>query len=416
MKIPIVGTLVIAAFAGLARPASAQEWTRFRGPNGTGISDTRGIPVKWTERDFAWRVALPGSGHSQPVIWGERIFLTTARDNGRERLLVCLDKRDGRELWKKSYELPMPRLTNRNTSYANGSAVVDAGRVIATFVSTEHFWVRAFAHDGSLLWERDLGTFTSQHGHGASPMIHGKTVIVTNDQDAASSVVALDLATGGTVWETKRRVSDNGTAYGTPCVHVRPDGTEELLLTSKSHGISSLDPRTGRMNWEAPVYKLRMAASPVVAGGLVIGSCGQAGGAGNQLTAVRLGGSGDVAATHVAYSTRKATPYVTTPLYRDGILYWVSDGGVATALEAATGRELWAERLRAEFFGSPVMIDRRIYAPTVKGEMIVLATGERFEELARNPIGEGSHTTPCVDGGRLYIRTFNHLVCIGPGT
>ena len=123
-----------------------------------------------------------------------------------------------------------------------------------------------------------------------------------------------------------------------------------------------------------------------------------------------------MAATHVAYSTRKATPYVTTPLYRDGILYWVSDGGVATALEAATGRELWAERLRAEFFGSPVMIDRRIYAPTVKGEMIVLATGERFEELARNPIGEGSHTTPCVDGGRLYIRTFNHLVCIGPGT
>ena len=414
MKIPTSGLRFFLLPALLALSASAQEWTRFRGPNGTGIVDVRGIPVKWTADDFAWRVALPGTGHSQPVIWGDRIFLTTARDNGRERLLVCLDKRDGRQVWTKSYELPMPRLTNRNTSYANGSAVVDAERVIATFVSTEHFWVRAFAHDGRLLWERDLGTFTSQHGHGASPMIYQQTVIVTNDQDATSSVVALDLATGKTVWETKRRASDNGTAYSTPCVNTRADGTDELLLTSKSHGISSLDPLTGRLNWEAPVYKLRMAASPVVAGGVVIGSCGQAGGAGNQLTAVRLGGQGDVGATHVAYVIRKATPYVTTPLYRDGILYWVSDGGVATALEAETGRELWSERLRAEFFGSPVMIDRRIYAPTVKGEMIVLATGDKFEEIARNPIGEGSHTTPCVDGGRLYVRTFNHLVCIAP--
>lgn len=414
MKIPTSGLRFFLLPALLALSASAREWTRFRGPNGTGIVDGSGIPVKWTADDFAWRVALPGTGHSQPVIWGDRIFLTTARDNGRERLFVCLDKRDGRQVWTKSYELPMPRLTNRNTSYANGSAVVDAERVIATFVSTEHFWVRAFAHDGRPLWERDLGTFTSQHGHGASPMIYERTVIVTNDQDATSSVVALDLVTGRTVWETKRRAADNGTAYSTPCVHTRPDGTDELLLTSKSHGISSLDPLTGRSNWEAPVYKLRMAASPVVAGSVVIGSCGQAGGAGNQLTAVRLGGEGDVGATHVAYVIRKATPYVTTPLYRDGILYWVSDGGVATALEAETGRELWSERLRAEFFGSPVMIDRRIYAPTVKGEMVVLATGGKFEELARNPIGEGSHTTPCVDGGRLYVRTFNHLLCIAP--
>ena len=155
-----------------------------------------------------------------------------------------------------------------------------------------------------------------------------------------------------------------------------------------------------------------MVASPVVAGDLVIGSCGQGGGAGNYLSAVRLGGRGDVSATHVAYTLRKATPYVPTPLYLDGRLYLISDGGFASAVDAATGREIWSERLRAEFFGSPVLIDGKIYCPTSKGEMIVLATGDTFELLARNPLGEGTHSTPCVDNGRLYVKTFTHLVCV----
>ena len=406
-------SLVLLAGLCVTPEIGAQEWSRFRGPNGTGISEAKGIPVAWTERDFRWRVALGGSGHAQPVIWGQRIFLPVARAGGRDRVLLCLDKDDGRELWAKSYPLTPQNPINKNSSHANGSAVVDQERVIACFVSPEHLWVRAFDHAGHEQWSRDLGRFTSQHGHGASPMIFERTVIIANDQDGESFVVALDVKTGTTVWQAARRSSDNGTAYGTPCVNLRADGTPELLLTSKSHGISSLDPRTGKMNWEAPAYKLRMAASPVVAGDLVIGSCGQAGGAGNYLAAVRLGGQGNVGKTHLAYTIKKGTPYVPTPLYRDGRLYWISDAGVATAIEAATGREIWSERVRAEFFGSPVMIEGRIYCPSTKGEMIVLATGDTFQELARNPLGEGSHTTPCVDGGRLYVRTFSHLICIG---
>lgn len=413
MKPLLVGVFLGLCSASLPVGAAAQEWTRFRGPNGTGHSEATTIPVTWTERDFRWRVALPGVGHSQPVMWGGRIFITAARAAGQERVLVCLRQDDGRELWAKTFALPTPKLTNKNTSYANGSAVVDGERVIATFVSAEHFWVRAFDHEGRERWSRDLGTFASQHGHGASPMIFENTVIVTNDQDGPSFVAALDLATGKTVWQTPRRSADNGTAYSTPCVHVRPDGMPELLLTSRSHGISSLDPRTGLQNWEAPAYKLRMAASPVVAGELVIGSCGSAGGAGNYLAAVRLGGRGDVSKTHVAYTIKKATPYVTTPLVRDDRVYWISDAGVATAIEAATGREIWAERLRGEFFASPVLIAGKIYCPSVKGEMFVLASGDKFQELARNPLGEGTHSTPCVDGGRLYVRTFSHLLCLG---
>jgi outer membrane protein assembly factor BamB len=413
MKLPLRDASIALLAALLASTAVAQEWTRFRGPNGTGISEAKNVPVTWTEQDFSWRVEIPGISHSQPVIWGDKLFLTTALDLGKERAILCLRKTDGKELWRKTYALPTHRPANRNASYANGSPVVDRERVIACFVSRDHFWVRSFDHAGNELWSRDLGTFESQHGHGASPMIYENTVIVTNDQDGASFIIALDLKTGNPVWKTPRRPAPEYTAYGTPCINPRPGTTPELLLTSQSHGISSLDPKTGAPNWEAPVYDKRVVASPVVAGGLVIGSCGQGGGAGNYLSAIRLGGKGDVSKTHVAYTLRKATPYVPTPLYLDGRLYLISDAGIASAIDAATGREIWSERLRAEFFSSPVMIDRRIYCATTKGEMIVLATGDAFQVLARNPLLEGTHSTPCVDGGRIYLKTFTHLVCIG---
>ncbi|MEY3608308.1 MAG: hypothetical protein RLZZ447_1096, partial [Verrucomicrobiota bacterium] len=227
----------------------AQEWTRFRGPNGTGISPARGLPVAWTEADFRWRVRLPGSGHGAPVVWGDRLFVTAATDEGRERAILGLDRRDGRELWRRTYPLPTHRPGNRNAGYANSSPVVDADRVFAVFVSADHFWVRAFDHAGGELWARDLGPFASQHGHGASPILHAGRLIVTNDQDGASTVTALDPATGRVMWETARRTTRGGTAYGTPCVLQRADGREELILASQSHGISSLDPASGRQLW-----------------------------------------------------------------------------------------------------------------------------------------------------------------------
>lgn len=408
------GSLALALACALApATARAQEWTRFRGPNGIGISAAKAIPVTWAESDFRWRVALPGVGHSQPVIWGDRIFLTSASPTSEERLFLCLHKSDGRELWRKTYALPTHRPGSKNASFANGSPVVDRDGVIACFVSQDHFWVRCFDHAGQELWSRDLGTFTSQHGHGASPIFFENSVIVTNDQRGGSFIVALDRQTGRTLWQTPRRSIDNGTTYGTPCLYQRPGGPLELIVTGKAHGLASLDPRTGRVNWEAAVFDKRMCASPIIAGDLVIGSCGQGGGAGNYLAAVRLGGQGDVAQTHLAYTIRRATPYVPTPLYRDGRLYLISDTGIATVLDAPSGREIASERLRAEFFASPVMIDGRIYCASTKGELLVLAMGDTIQVLARNPLGEGTHSTPCVDGGRLYQRTFTHLLCLG---
>ena len=406
----------LTATASLVVTAGAQEWTRFRGPNGTGISATQGVPAVWTEKEFAWRVPIAGASHSQPVGWGDRLFLLTALAAGKERAIVCVRKSDGKELWQRSYPLPMARLGNKNTGYANTSPVVDAERVIACFVSNDHFWVRAFDHAGHELWSRDLGTFAAQHGHGASPMIYEGNVIVTNDQDGVSSVVALNTKTGAVTWTAPRAAGRNANiaaAYGTPITHRRADGTVELLLTSQSHGVSSLDPTSGALNWDSPVFDKRMVASPIVAGDYAIGSCGSGAGTGNYLSAIKLGGQGTLGQTHVAYTLRRATPYVPTPLFHDGRLYLLSDAGIASAIEAATGKEIWSERLpRAEFFASPVLIGGKIYCASTKGEMIVLATGDTFQELGRSPLGEGTHSTPCVDGGRLYVKTFTHLVCI----
>jgi outer membrane protein assembly factor BamB len=413
---PATLALLLAAFFAVTS-AAAQEWTRFRGPNGTGVSSSRGLPVSWTEKEFVWRVPIAGASHSQPVIWGERLFLLTALDAGKERALLCLRKTDGQELWRKTYALPMPRLGNRNTGYANTSPVVDADRVVACFVSHDHFWVRAFDHAGHELWSRDLGRFSAQHGHGASPIIHDGRVIVTNDQDGTSSVVALDLKTGAVVWTSPRATRGDtnvAAAYGTPVVHRRADGADELLLSSHAHGLSGLDARTGALNWESPVFDKRMVASPVVAGDLAIGTCGSGAGTGNYLSAIRLGGQGNVAATHVAWTLKRATPYVPTPLFHEGRIYLISDAGFASAVDAATGKVLWSERLpRAEFFGSPVIVDGKIYCASTKGELIVLATGDTFRELGRSPLGEGTHSSPCVDAGRLYVKTFTHLVCLG---
>jgi outer membrane protein assembly factor BamB len=291
--------------------------------------------------------------------------------------------------------------------------VVDGRRVVACFVSTMNFWVRAFDHEGNELWARDLGPFDSPHGHGASPIIHGNSVIVVKDQDDESCVVALGLEKGEILWRATRQRGEGAAAYGTPVIAAREGGAAEIILTSRSHGISSLDAGTGTSLWEARALRSRTVASPIVAGDLVIGTCGQGVAGPNALAAVRRGGTGDVSETHVAYTLRTGVPCVPTPICFQERVYLISDAGVATAIEAGTGGVIWSERLGAEFFGSPVLVAGRIYVPSVKGEMFVLSAGGEFRLLARNPLGEGTQSSPCVHAGRIYMRTLSHLVCIG---
>ncbi len=392
-----------------AADASAQEWTRFRGPNGTGISAAKGLPVAWTEKDFLWRVKVPGTSHCQPVIWGDRIFVTSALDEGRQRLLLCYSKEDGRQIWSQKFSMEThPK--HKFNSFSSGSAAVDNDRVYAAWATPGRYVVKAWDHSGKELWSRELGPFESEHGHGSSPILYDGKLLVPNDQINEGFLAALDVRTGEPVWKCPRRGCPK-TAFGTPCVLERQGQPAQILTTSMAHGISGVDARTGTLLWEARVFDRRTVSSPVVAGDLVVGTCGE-GGTGS-LMAVRLGGKGDVTPTHLAYRIDKAAPYVPTPLVAGGRMYTMSDKGIAGCIEAATGKVLWIQRVGGNFFGSYVMAEGRLYIMSWEGECLVIEAGDSFKLLARNPVGEGTYSTPCVDGSRFYIKTYTHLLCVG---
>lgn len=400
-----VGLALVPALAA----AEGREWPRFRGPDGVGVADAPSLPVAWSENEVNWKVALPGGGHSSPVVWGDRIFVTAADEASAKRILVCLKVSDGSVLWRREFESRPCHLNGLN-SYASQTPAVDAGRVVVCWATPEEFPVVALDHDGRDLWRRDLGPFKSQHGHGASPILFDGLAIVTNDQQGPSFIVALGAADGKTRWQTERRAER--AAYSVPSVF-RPEGRPpQLILTASSCGMTSLDPATGKVNWEVPdLFPERVVSCPVVAGGLVLGTCGT-GGRGREVVAVRPPATA-VDKPAVAWRIKDDAPYVPTAVaYGDFVFLW-TEGGVVQCVRAATGERVWRERVRGEFYGSPVCAGGRLYAISVKGEVVVLEAGETFKEVGRTALGEKSHATPAVAAGRMYLRTWSHLVSVG---
>jgi outer membrane protein assembly factor BamB len=288
---------------------------------------------------------------------------------------------------------------------------VDEHRVYVCWTTPERFTFAAFDQDGKPVWEKDLGPFASQHGGGVSPVVFGDKVILANQQDGGSFILAVDAATGVTRWQTPRQTTEAG--YATPCLYDPGDGRALLVFVSHSHGFSGIDPANGEVVWELPeVFDKRVVSSPVLAAGLIIGACGSGEG-GNYLLAARPGDPKAGKPPEVAYTVRRAAPYVPTSLCVGPLLFLWGDDGTVSCLEAATGEVKWQERLGKHYFGSPVCVDGRLFAVSTSGEVAVVRAADHFELLARNPLGETTHSTPAVAGGRMYIHTNKHLFSIG---
>jgi outer membrane protein assembly factor BamB len=386
----------------------AQEWTRFRGPNGTGVSDATTVPVKWTEADYNWRVKLPGGGHSSPVLWGDRIFLLAA--NAGNLSVLCLAEQDGRLLWKQDYPHGEYEL-HKFSSFASATCAADAERVYFTRQNGGEMFLCALTHDGKPAWEHPLGPFESQHGSGHSPIVHRELVIVANDQMREGAIVAVERRTGKPVWSLPR--SPGMADYSVPCLLEQPGLAPLLIFNTREDGINAVDPATGKLVWStgAGALRMRSVSSPVVAGGLTFASCGSGGG-GNYVIAVRPPTDGTTVAK-VAYEVRKSAPYVPSPIAYNGLLFLWSDGGIVTCIDPATGAEKWQERAGGNYFSSPVCIDGKLYGTTTSGEVVVLAAGPEFQVLARNRLGDATHATPAVAHGRIYFRTWEHLISLG---
>ena len=394
--------LLAAVLCGVS---PAENWPGFRGPGGAAVSSEKGFPVTWTDKDYAWTIDVPGLGHSSPVIWDKNLYLTTGLEEGKIRRLICLDAVTGKTRWQSDLTLNSLHLHNKN-SFASGSPATDGKTVVVCFADETDFIVAAVSSQGKKLWTQNLGEFISQHGPACSPVIHGKYVIVAKDMMGPSSVYALDLETGKILWETKREF--RRTSYATPVVRTRKDGVEEVVCVSGQMGITGLELKTGKMLWKSEEFPMRTVGCPVLAGDLVFATCGS-GGSGKQLQAVKLDQKGEVVAQ---FKLERQLPYTPTPVYKNGLLYLLLDGGIMKCINAADGVDVWTERISGKYSGSPVWVENRLYAIDEDGTVVVMAAGDEFKELGRVPLGELSYATPAVANGRMYLRTASKLYCL----
>jgi outer membrane protein assembly factor BamB len=416
-------TMRMIAAAGLTllvgtSDSLAQEWTRFRGPNGTGVSNTKTIPTKLSDGDINWKVELPGSGHSSPVLWGERIFITTTGDGSGGLSLLCLSAKDGAQIWRKDFPLT-PFARHKFNSFASATPAVDGERVYVVWNEPEHYKLAAVDHSGKQLWERDFGAFVSQHGSGVSPVVYKGKVILGNEQDDAkqvpngtrsgdSFIVAVDAKTGSTVWQTPR--TSAVVAYSTPCVYEPKNDKPSLIFNSQAHGVYAVDPDNGKVIWEyEKAFDKRTVSSPIIAGDIIYGSCGQGGG-GTFVTAVKVGKDHK---PELAYQLKKSAPYVPTGVAAGDLIWFWADSGIVTCLHVPTGEVRYQERAGGNFFGSPVWVDGRLFCVSTSGEVVVLEASDKFNVLHRFALNELCHTTPAVSLGRMFIRTEKHLLSIG---
>jgi outer membrane protein assembly factor BamB len=410
-------TVCVASFAIAVCSAGstlAENWERFRGPNGAGTSDTAGIPSQWTADDYLWKSPLPGVGHSSPVIWDGRLFITSGDSATGELILLAFDANSGQSLWEEriasgKYEM------HRDNSYATSTPTVDAEQLYLLWLDGERVTLGAFTHDGDEVWRRQVGTLAEKHGFGASPIVVGDMVIVINETDGAerSAVLGVDRNTGEIRWTQPRGTGK--TSYATPLVLTDEDGRQLVVMSSMGSGVTAYDPATGAIAWQVLEQDLpdRCVSSPIVADGMIIVSCGS-GNNGMHLVALRPGKNGSP--PEEAYRLRQGVPNIPTPLAMDDLLFLWHDRGTVSCLDAATGEAHWRKRVSGMFHSSPLRIGNRIFGLSREGDVVVLAAGKEYGLIARNDLGERCQATPAVADGKLFFRTEESLICVGERT
>ena len=408
--------LFVGLAAVMTASAAAQEWTRFRGPNGTGESETTSIPASWTDKDLNWKIELPGIGHSSPVLWGEKLFILSADPKTATRYVLCIDAKSGKEIWRKEYA-GIPHHLHVNSSFASVTPAVDAERVFVAWSDPEYTRLMALDHKGNELWTRNLGPWVSQHGFGSSPMLYQDMVVINCSQEDSkgtdprkpkeSFVIAVEQSTGKTRWRTDRKI--DSASYSVPTVRKNEKGEDELLCNTQAEGLFALDPKTGKENWSAPVLSMRSVSCPLYVAGLVFGTTGSGGG-GHYLVTVKPGKE-----PQEEYRVKQNAPYVGTPVCKGDLMFLFEDRqGHVTCIDAPTGNVIWFKpRVGATFFGSPVRAGDKIFCVDTDGTVICIAAEKEYKELGRTKLGELCRSTPAIANGRMYVRTVSHLLSVG---
>jgi outer membrane protein assembly factor BamB len=426
--------------------SSAGSWPSFRGPAAAGVADGQHLPDRWngtTGESILWRTSIPGLAHSSPIVWGDRIFVTSAissradatfrrglygdgdasEDRSRHKwVLYALDKRTGKIAWQRiAVEAEPGNKRHIKSTYASATPATD-GRVVVAWFGSQG--VYAYDVNGTPLWTVDLGRVdmgaydipSYEWGPASSPIIWNGLVLLQCDTQADSFVLALDAATGNVVWKTER---EELPSWGTPTVVAVGDRAE--LVANGSRFIRGYDPRTGEELWRLGGSSKITAPTPFLAGGLVIVASGRQ--PERPIFAVRPGARGNLTLDQqhtsnagVVWSKTARGPYMPTPVAYGGILYSLNNDGVFDAYDVTSGQEIYRQRLDrvgSGFSASPVAADGRIYLSNEDGEMLVVAAGRQFRLVATNTMGEPLMATPALSDGVMYVRSSSTLFAIG---
>lgn len=391
----------------------AQEWTRFRGPNGSGISNAKTIPIEWTKEDYNWVAELPGAGVSSPVVWGKKLFVTSA--TARERYLLCINTEDGSLLWKQAFPLEKNR-THANNSLASNTPAVDSEYVYVLFQAKQSSPLAAFTHNGIEQWRVDLGPYNHGQGGAVSPIVYEDKVIISNDGKGNSFLLAVNRQTGEELWRIERE--GKRACYSTPCLFEPKDRDPEIIFTHSYEGMIGVDPGTGKQNWEITpfgTFSQRAIGSPLIYGDLVIGSSGFTT-AEKNVVAVRTTKTSQGVSAEEVYRVSQFVPHVPTPIIYNDLMFFVTDTGIAACVSAKSGELVWKARLGGTFFGSPVCVDGKIYCIDRDGQVSIFAAANEFKLLGKQKLDQPSRSTPAVSDGRIYFRTESHLFSLGGKT
>jgi outer membrane protein assembly factor BamB len=437
---------VLLSAAAVGGASAGDNWPSFRGPAAAGVAEKQNLPDTWDGQkniNIKWKTRIPGLAHSSPIVWGDRVYVTSAISSRGEAKfrhglygdgdasddrsvhkwnVYALDKMSGKILWERTaYEGVPKEKRHIKATYANSTPATDGRHVIALFGSQGLY---AYDINGRLLWKKDLGVLNAgaydlpeyEWGTASSPIIYKNLVIVQCDTQGESFLLAADVKTGKTVWKTAR---EELPSWGTPTVYSAGRRTE--LITNASNFIKGYDPETGKELWRLGGSSKITAPTPVFFNDLIVVASGRRPEA--PIFVIRAGASGDItlargesSSKHVAWSKQARGSYMPTPLIYGGHLYVLANQGIVDCYDLATGQEIYRERLQHQgggFSASPVAADGKIYLPGEDGDIFVIKAGPKFEQVAKNSMGELLMATPAISSGMMFVRAERHLFAIG---
>jgi len=405
--------------AALTASLPAANWPAWRGPDQDGVTTESNLPLTWsTTENILWKTPLPDRGNATPVVWGDKVFVTQAIAKEGRRLLLCFDKKTGKKLWEAGTTYARDELTHATNPLCSGSPATDGRHVYVSFASAGLF---CFDMDGKEVWKRtDLGEQRHIWGSGPSPVLAGNRVFFNFGPGAGTKLLCFDASTGKTLWQHDEPGGNSGEetgkkwlgSWGDPLL--RKVGAREELFMGYPDRVCAFDPATGKELWTCGGLTPLFYNSPLYQDGVVVAMCGYNGAA----VAVKAGGSGDVSNTHVVWRQPKVSQRIGTGVLYEGHHYILTDGGIAECRDLKTGNLVWSERLKGpgptgQNWSSLVRSGDRLYAVNQGGDAFVFKAAPTFQLLATNSLGEKVIASIAVSDGLLFIRSHQHLWCIG---